>query len=201
MPRKKSKVAKLILRRLLITGAVIIAASSPYFWIDFYGKFFKGKPILKKKTRDTFYNLKRRGLIRIEKKNKNIYMFLTKKGEVEAGKYQINEMYIKKAKKWDKKWRLIIFDIPESHRIKRDLFRGKLKELGFYQLQKSVWVYPYSCQKEINLLREFFGLEKRNLMVLKVEKMENDEFLRKLFRLQNYRGTSINGTSINRGRV
>ncbi len=183
MPRHKNKVAKLILRRLLIGGAVIVAAQSPYFWIKFYDNLFKGKPIFKRQARNSFYYLRKRGLIRIEKKNKNIYMFLTKEGEKEAGRYQLNEMYIKKPKKWDKKWRLIIFDIPENHRIKRDLFRGKLKELGFYQLQKSVWVYPYSCQKEINLLRDFFGLKKKNLMALTVEKIESDENLRKFFNL------------------
>lgn len=183
MPRKRSKIAKLILRRLLIGGAIVIAAQSPYFWLNFYKALFKGKLFSRKKTRDTFYNLKKRGLIRIEKKNKNIYMFLTKKGEEEAGKYQINEMYIKKQKRWDKKWQVIIFDIPENHRIKRDLFRGKLKEMGFRQLQKSVWVCPYPCQKEINLLRNFFGLGKKNLIVLTVEKIENNEVLKKLFNL------------------
>jgi len=183
MPRNKSKLTKLILRRLLVGGAVVIAAQSPYFWLNFYKALFSGKPMFKRKTRDTFYYLKKKGLIRIEKKNKNIYMFLTKEGEKEAGRYQLNEMYIKKPKKWDKKWRLIIFDIPENHRIKRDLFRGKLKELGFYQLQKSVWVYPYSCQKEIYLLRDFFSLRKKNLMALTVEKIESDESLRKFFDL------------------
>ena len=110
-------------------------------------------------------------------------MSLTKEGEVEAGKYQINGMYIRKQKKWDGKWRVIIFDIPENRRIKRDLFRSKLKEMGFRQLQKSVWVCPYPCQKEVKLLREFFGLRKKNLMVLVVEKIENDEGLKKYFAL------------------
>jgi len=183
MPRNRSKLAKLILRRLLIGGAVFIAASSPYFWIRFYNNLFQGKPIFKKKVRDTFYNLKRRGLIVIEMKNKNIYMHLTKKGEIEAEKYQIDGLYIKKPKKWDKKWRTIIFDIPENRRIKRDLFRGKLKEMGFYQLQKSVWVCPYPCRKEINLLRDFFGLGKKTLITLTVEKIENSEGLKKFFNL------------------
>lgn len=183
MPRKKSKVAKLILRRLLVGGAIFIAASSPYFWINFYKALFSGKPIFKRQAVNSFYYLRKKGLIRIEKKNKNIYMYLTKKGEIEAGKYQINEMYIKKPKKWDKKWRVIIFDIPENYRIKRDLFRSKLKELSFYQLQKSVWVYPYSCQKEIKLLRDFFGLRKIDIVALTVEKIESEEALRKFFSL------------------
>lgn len=185
MPRAKSKVAKQILRKLLIGGAIFIAAQSPYFWLRFYQNLFSGKPLLgkKKQLQDTFYYLKKRGLIETKKKGKQIYIFLTKEGEWEAGKFQINELYIKPQKKWDGKWRVIIFDIPESLRIKREAFRGKLKELGFYPLQKSVWVYPYPCQKEIELLREFFGLSKRHLRTLEVEKIEDDRFLRKIFQL------------------
>ena len=183
MPRDKNKTTRLILRKLFIGGAVIISASSPYFWIKFYQNFFSGKPILKRKARDTFYYLRKKGLIIIEKQGKDIRMYLTKKGEVEAGRYQIDDLYVKKQKKWDKKWRVIIFDIPENHRIKRDLFRSKLKEMGFLQFQKSVWVYPYPCEKEINLLRDFFGLKNRNLIVLTVEKIEADEKLRNIFEI------------------
>lgn len=44
------------------------------------------------------------------------------------------------AKNWDGKWRIVIFDIPESKRLVRDLFRRNLKKWGFRHLQKSVWV-------------------------------------------------------------
>lgn len=186
MPRAKSKMARQILRKLLIGGAILVAAQSPYFWIPIYKNFFSGRPIFgkKKQFQNTFYYLKNKGLIRMEKKNKQIYVFLTKDGEWEAGKYQINELYIKPQKRWDGKWRVIIFDIPEVSRIKREAFRGKLKELGFYQLQKSVWVHPYPCREEIELLREFFGLDKRNLRILDVEKIEEDQFLRNIFNLE-----------------
>lgn len=185
MPRAKSKVARQILRKLLLGGAIFIAAQSPYFWLHLYKNFFSGKPIFKKKRKfqNAFYYLKKRGLIRMEKKNKQLYIFLTKEGEWEAGRYQINELYIKPQKRWDGKYRVIIFDIPEVNRIKREAFRGKLKELGFFPLQKSVWVYPYPCQTEIELLRKFFNLRKKNLRILEVEKIEDDGFLRKFFNL------------------
>ncbi len=185
MAKSKSKLSQEILKKLLIGGAFLIAAQSPHFWIKVYENLLTGKPILgeKKKIRDTFYYLKRRGMIRIEKRNKQIYISLTKKGEKRAGKYQINSLSIKSPRKWDKKWRVVIFDIPENTRIKREAFRGKLKELNFYPLQKSVWAYPYSCQKEIKLLREFFNLSKENLKFLEVAKIEGDENLRRYFEL------------------
>lgn len=185
MPRVKGTVSQEILRKLLIGGAFLVAAQSPYFWLSFYKSLFSGERVeFKERTvRDTFYYLKRRNLIVIEKKNKQIYIRLTEEGEKKAGRYQINKLKIKTPKRWDKKWRLIIFDIPEEKRIRRDAFRGKLKELGFYLLQKSVWIYPYPCQKEVKLLREFFNLTEKNLRMFEVNKLENDKFLKKIFKL------------------
>jgi DNA-binding transcriptional regulator PaaX len=60
--------------------------------------------------------------------------------------------------------------------------RGKLKELGFHKLQQSVWIHPYDCKKEIELLREFFGLSKKELRLI-VGKIEGDEFLKRHFNL------------------
>lgn len=54
--------------------------------------------------------------------------------------------------KWDGKWRLVIWDIPEKRRLARDLLRFKLKQLGFKQWQKSVWASKVDCTR---LLREF----------------------------------------------
>lgn len=181
--KQKGEIAKEILQKLLIGGVIIFAAQSPYFWLKLYKKLFSGKNFSKKKTVDTFSYLKRRGLVDIQKKNNQIYISLTKRGEKEAGSFQINKIKIEPQKKWDKKWRMIIFDIPETARIKREAFRGKLKELGFCQLQKSVWIYPYPCEKQIEILRGFFGLTKEQLRFFIVEKIEEDIFFLKHFKL------------------
>lgn len=181
--RKKSEFSQEVLRKLLIGGAVLVAAQSPYFWLKVYKKLFQKNPSRKKQISDAFSYLKKKGLILIEERNKQIYISLTEEGEKEAGKFQINKLKINSQQKWDKKWRIIIFDIPEKLRIKRDAFRGKLKELSFYPLQKSVWIYPYPCEKEIELLREFFGLFPQNLRILEVEKIEEDKFLKKIFNI------------------
>ena len=100
-----------------------------------------------------------------------------------AGKYQIDDLQIPRPKKWDKKWRVIIFDIPASSNTIRNVFRRKLKEFGFYPLQKSIWVYPFECTEEIALLRDFLRADKKQIQVLEVSKMEDDRFLRKIFDL------------------
>ena len=54
-----------------------------------------------------------------------------------------------KDREWDHMWRIIIFDIPQELDISRTRFRRKLKSLGFYMLQKSVFVFPYPCEEEL----------------------------------------------------
>lgn len=57
-------------------------------------------------------------------------------------------------KPWDKKWRVVIFDIPERKRNQREGLRRKLKELGFGMLQESVWITPFPIANE---LEEYFS--------------------------------------------
>lgn len=83
---------------------------------------------------------------------------LTKLGKEYALEFNFDEMRIKEPAVWDKKWRLVFFDIPEIKRKMRNALRDKLKELGFYELQKSVFIHPYSCQDEIDFIVEFFRL-------------------------------------------
>jgi len=91
---------------------------------------------------------------------------------------------IKKPKKWDGMWRLVIFDIPQLRNAQRNAFRGKLIELGFVPLQKSIWICPYQCGDEMALLRDFFELSEKEIRLITAKNIENDSYFRKIFRLQ-----------------
>lgn len=52
-------------------------------------------------------------------------------------------------KKWDGKWRVVIFDIPEKKRKRRDDLRDQIKGLGFGMLQESVWISPFPIEEEL----------------------------------------------------
>jgi len=112
-----------------------------------------------------------------------MYFSLSAEGKKKASKYKIDELKIKKSQKWDRKWHVLIFDIEDKHKIKREALRGKLKQLGLYQLQKSVWVCPYEFKKEMQLLRDFFGLESKEMKVINAFEIEDDTSLRKFFNL------------------
>jgi len=106
---------------------------------------------------------------------------ITNEGKLKVLTYNFQEMKVKKGE-WDGKWRLVIFDIPEKLKVQRNALREKLKELGFYELQKSVFILPYSCGDEINFLIEFFNL-RRFVRLAMLESIDNDPHLKKIFHL------------------
>lgn len=184
--KPKSEITKDIFKTLLISGMLCIAATSPYFIQNLIKGFKKCKKLKKynhKKIYNTFYKLKRDGNIRIKSKNGQIYISLTEKGKKMAGWMQIDDLEIKKPKKWDGKWRLVAFDIAQPKLIYREALRGKLKELGFYQFQKSIWIYPYNCKDEIGLLTDFFGFSDEEVQLITAESLKNGKKFKELFKL------------------
>lgn len=83
-------------------------------------------------------------------------IFLTEKGCERVLTFDDTKMRIEKPGRWDGKWHTVLFDIPEKHKHAREALRSKLRELGFYQWQKSVFVYPYPCRDQIEFITSFF---------------------------------------------
>jgi DNA-binding transcriptional regulator PaaX len=186
---RKKGITKNILKGILLAGGIAIAATDPKFGHKIlpelikYAKYKLKNKKDKKKIYDTFYNLKKEDLIQFENRHGQLYISLTPEGKKKAGKYQIDNLEIKKPKKWDGKWRILIFDIENKKNIKREALRGKIKELGLFQLQKSVWVHPYNFYDEINLLRQFFGLSKNEMKMIIASEIEDDRLVRTHFKL------------------
>ena len=181
--KPRSEIVKDILKTLAVGGAVYIAAGSPYFIRNIMRAWRRLKRHSSKKVYDTFYRLEKKGLITTRKEGRQIYIGLTEEGKKLANWMQIDELEIKKPRKWDGKWRLIVFDIAELKRVYREAFRGKLKELGFRPLQRSTWVHPFDCRDEIGLLRDFFGLSEKEMRLIVAEDIGDNSSLRSKFNL------------------
>ncbi|SRR3989339_30761 len=179
----KSEIAKDVLGVLIIGGILTIVATSPFFIQNLIKGFKKLKKYPNKNVYDTFYKLKHQGLIDFYKENNQIYISLTEKGKKKAGWMQINDLKVKKPKKWDGLWRVLLFDIAEKRKIHREAFRGKLIVLGFKLFQKSAWIIPYECADEIKLLKSFFGLSDKNIKLLVVKNIEGEKELKERFEL------------------
>lgn len=181
--KPKSEIVKDVLRGLAVAGAISIAATSPYFATNLMRSFQKSKKYESKKIYDAFYKLNKSGYIKIERKNHQIHIALTAEGKKKAGRFQIDSLKINKPKRWDGKWRIVIFDIAQLKNLQRNIFRAKLRELEFHPLQKSVWIHPYPCKDEIELLREFFGLIQKEIRLITAENIEDSAYLQEIFKI------------------
>jgi DNA-binding transcriptional regulator PaaX len=114
---------------------------------------------------------------------RNKMLSLTPKGEAALRKLELNEYKIQRPGRWDGKWRVLIFDIPEKRRTLRELVRRTLSAIGFIRIQDSVWLYPYDCEDLITLLKADFKIGK-DLLYLVVEQMEYDARYRDHFDLE-----------------
>ncbi len=93
-----------------------------------------------------------------ENNNGMISLVLTGQGRKRTLQYSLDNIKIKKPTHWDHLWRLVIFDIPEDKKKERDTLVAKLKQLGFYPMQQSVFIQPYECKNEIDFIIEVFNL-------------------------------------------
>ena len=134
----------------------------------------------KREIRQTLHSLRRYKFVRHVRNDNGVKYLLTPKGESRLRNFLIDTIEIKKQKHWDGKWHMVIFDFPIKFKKVRDAFRWKLKELGFFQLQKSVWVSPYACETKILFVADFFGVGK-HIEILEINKILNDWKLKNHF--------------------
>lgn len=155
MNKNQKNVAKYILIGLGVVGIVSAVAIAP--------GLAKALPLLKKvnisRINQEIKRLHKRGLIEIiKRKSGSTTIKLNEEGRKKLARYNIDTLKIEKPKEWDGKWRVIIFDIPVNKNNSRALLRKKIKNLGFYKLQHSVFVYPFPCYEVVRFLREYFGV-------------------------------------------
>jgi len=170
----------------LLAGIAFGCSITPSQQNRVLGSFAKIWGSSNKKISHELKNLNRTNLIKkiIKTKEGNYNIELTEKGKIKALEYYfLRELEIKD-KKWDGKWRMLIFDIPERLRNGRDSLRRKIKKLGFCELQKSVFVIPYECKKEIDLVVNFFELGRYvHYGILEIMGDEANQKLKKYFGL------------------
>lgn len=136
----------------------------------------------KRKLYATIRNLYKSKLVdKKENPDGSYTLFLTDKGKIKALTYHFQDIKINGGN-WDGKWRMVVFDIPDGLRKKRDALREKLNAIGFYKLQESVFVFPYKCEDELDFLIEFFNLRKFVRCAI-IESIDNNLHLKSIFNL------------------
>ena len=178
---KKGELSKQVLLALatgfVITTAMILPGSAVMF-----------SPLIKKfKTKKQNFVkslkiMKRDRLVDFKEDGKFSKIVITDKGKEKLLRYNLDDLEIEKPKRWDGVWRIVTFDIPEGKKSARNAFRSKLKELGFRQLHKSVFIYPYPCLSEVQFIEEIFMVGPY-INFIEAKKVEGDECFRSEFDL------------------
>ncbi len=113
---------------------------------------------------------------------------LTASGEYGALKAYVRKECVEaenkklKTSAWDGKWRIVLFDIPESKRPVRDYLRGVLRRQGFQEFQRSMWVYPHRLPLFLKKLLADPQMRKYTRAITTYD-IDYDDDLRRYFRL------------------
>ncbi|MBI5798814.1 MAG: hypothetical protein HZB10_02695 [Candidatus Yonathbacteria bacterium] len=172
---RKGELAKEILKGLAMGGFLVACMAMP--GLTNIVPLFKPRG-----AKDRYYikravkTLKKKRLVNIYTRNGNEVVEITNAGKKKVLEYDLDDMKLKVPKKWDGWWRIVMFDIPQPKKKGRDAVSRKIKELGMYPIQKSVFVSPYACKNEIDFIGEFFNVREHIIYI----KAKEIEWVRKL---------------------
>lgn len=171
-----------MLAAVMLGGVVLIAATVPNAaqLLKFFPGFRKGARF-NYRIKSVLGRLAEKGCIVFVEKDGKRYARITEKGE-QMLQFETEKAAMAKKRRWDRRWRIVIFDIPERRKSVRVSLRRFMGEYGFVRLQDSVWVYPYDCEDLIALAKANFRIG-ADVLYMIVERLERDTHLRVHFEL------------------
>lgn len=183
MRRQRGYIKDAVFGVVAVSGMLLVSAVAPNTLrlLDYLPGLKQYR--VNEKVKSALASLCKRGLISFENRAGKRYVRLTEAGK----KYLVIERYKMSRRdapkrKWDGRWRIVMFDIPEKRRRTRDAFRSIMKDAGFVRFQDSAWIYPYDCEDLVALLKADLRLGNAVRYVI-ADTVENDASLRTLFSL------------------
>ncbi len=165
----KGELVKEILRAVAVGGIFAMALAAPN--VAQLAQFLE--PADRRKVRRVIKSLRDRRLVRLVSRGDRDYFEVTEGGRRQLTEYDIDDMVLNKSKRWDGVWRIVMFDVPHQFRNARDALQFKLRELGFYRYQKSIYITPHRCRDEIDFIACFFHIE-RCVKYVEVDELEDE---------------------------
>lgn len=180
--RRLGTFQKVLLAAVLVGGVILVAAMVPNAvrLLKYFPGYKKGARF-NYQTKSALRRLAAKGYITFVEENGKRYARITEEGE-RALLMEADKTAIAKRRRWDRRWRVVIFDIPERRRSVRVSLRRFMEEYGFVRLQNSVWIYPYDCEDLIALAKANLRIG-ADVLYMIVERLERDAYLRKHFEL------------------
>lgn len=172
----KNPNTKLLLKYIALGSAVVILSlANPILPLVLSRAYLKKRKFQRSLFLRDLGRLQRRELIDYkEMPNGEIKIILKGNGKRKILQYDIDDMRLIRPRRWDGKWRLIMFDIPDKKRKASNAISLKLRDLGFYKLQKSVYIYPFPCEKEVEFIATVFEV-KDCILIMKISSFDGGE--------------------------
>lgn len=177
---EKGEITEIILSTLLAVGVIAVTVTIPNT-VQLFKYFTPKNSAERARIKKSVTRLEMGGFIE-RKGDKKGLISLTQKGKERAMRYEVNQMKIASQKTWDKKWRLIMFDVPENRKQARRAINLVLKKFGCVQYQKSVFITPFPCKKEIDFVGECFGV-RDYIRIIVASEVEGVASLQKVFKV------------------
>lgn len=136
----------------LIAPNIVQALDTPLKKLD---KSFS-KRRRKREIMKTVYYMKSRGYLAGDYEHG---LQLTDKARQRLKKVQQQSAIIVSPEQWDSVWRIVIYDIPETHRSGRIMLAAALRRIGCFQLQKSTWISPFDCRDIVAAISAEYGID------------------------------------------
>lgn len=173
----------MILSVLLATGKMLADSQNPYRMLEQIGIADGEFTFRKNHIYQAVHRLRKQGYVHSRVTDDgSLSISPTRKGNIMAKRIALMRMKLPRPTRWDGVWRVIIFDVPKEQDNTRRAFSDHLKRLGMRFLQKSVWVYPYECKKELDQMREYYDLDS-HVTYMEARDIEGDGKLRQYFKI------------------
>jgi len=181
---QRGEIIKDILIGLGTLGAIVIVGTiAPNIFGVLNKSGFTKKKYNPGRFTERIKYLRRRNLIAVkDNPDGTLTVELSERGRKFFLKYNLDDISVKPMKRWDGKWRFVMFDIPDKFKKASNALRNKLKDMGFYQFQKSIWVHPYPVRDEIEFVCNVFNV-REYVNVGEISKLDDEEMLRSRWRL------------------
>lgn len=180
--RKKRYLQQAVLATLAVAGVLAVAMVAPNV-VQVLGGFKSRKQRIAEQSKRALTRLAARGYVEFEERDGMHFARITPEGgrAMEMKRHKA-ELAARVGKRWDKRYRVVIFDIPVKRKGLRDRLRRVMISCGFLQIQKSVWLHPYDCEDLVALIKADLRVGK-DVSYMIVESIENDAWIRRHFKL------------------
>jgi len=181
--RKKENIQRLVLQAVAVTGIVTLSALTLPLLMGAGMVAKQAGYRIRYRAKTAVGRLAAQGYVKFVEKNGKKHIEITEAGkrfiEIERARALAPA---RKKRRWDKRYRLVMFDIPQERKTTRDRLRHLMQDFGFLRLQYSVWISPYDCEELVALVKADLRLGKDVVYAI-AEEVENDGWIKRHFEL------------------